>query len=474
MFQYLQRPMATQKAPYRYALEFVETKICGASPEILVDMQKNIVTSRPISGSIRRNGESETLTEHELHELQKLHQSEKEKCELDMLIDLARNDLNRVCTNVSVSNYRQELILEHIIHTQATVTGKLKPGFTQIQSLLSCLNAGTLVGAPKIKAMEIIAELENHPRGYYGGNLVHMKPDGNLTAIILIRTAFLSNDILKIQAGSSVVLEANEQYEFWECGSKLKNILKMINQEKLCFTDCKPPQIVSNNLEENSDKLSNQLNYNKFYAKQEFDENSIQNNSSKYKLLMIDNFDSFTYNLISLFEKCGCNVDVIKNNVKEFDFSAYDGVLLSPGPSHPKQAGYLIKHVKNLIDNKPLFGVCLGFQAIIESLGGSISRMQNPLHGKSRRCYVNKSNVLFHNLPHQFNVARYHSLFADKIPNEVNIVAYDENKIPLALECFSNGRNLCAVQFHPESFLTGEVGIQIINNWLRNIKHESK
>ena len=227
MFQYLCTPMALQKAPYRFALEFMQTKICGASPEILIELHGNKVTSRPISGSIRRNGDSDELTEQEQLELKKLYESEKEKCELDMLIDLARNDLNRVCTNVTVSKYRQALILEHIIHTQATVTGILKSGCNSVQALLSAMNAGTLVGAPKRKSMEIISELEKQPRGYYGGNLVHMKPDGNLTAIILIRTAYFNQNILKVQAGSSVVIEANEQYEYWECGSKLKHLLRI-------------------------------------------------------------------------------------------------------------------------------------------------------------------------------------------------------------------------------------------------------
>lgn len=446
MFQYLKNPIAKQRAPYRFGLNFFHTKVCGASPEILIDVNGDNITMKPISGSIRRTSSNFFLTEEEKEELNKLYLSEKEKCELDMLIDLARNDLNRFCKKVTVSDYRQALILEHIIHTQATVSGKLKSEFNSIDAILSSINAGTLVGVPKRKAMEIISNLEKEPRGYYGGNLVHFKPDGNLVAIILIRTAYLSNGILKFQAGSSVVIEANEQYEFWECGSKLKHLLSLIGQERFCFNEKKPPQIVLNTQFKESTNLNN-----------------------KKKLLMIENFDSFTYNLVSLFENCGCEVDIIRNKVKEFDFSSYDGVILSPGPSRPKDAGYLINHIQYLIGKKPIFGVCLGFQAIVEACGGTISKLQNPVHGKARTCYVENSKVLFQSLPSEFIVARYHSLYAETIPKNIQIVAYDENHIPLALELLDEKTNVCALQFHPESFLTGIMGEKIIKNWLETI-----
>ena len=446
MFEYLKNPIAKQRAPYRFGLSFFNTQICGASPEILIDIHGENVIMKPISGSVRRTSSSISLTIEEQEELNNLYLSEKEKCELDMLIDLARNDLNRFCKHVAVSDYRQALILEHIIHTQATVSGKLKPEFNSIDAVLSSINAGTLVGVPKRKAMEIISNLEKVPRGYYGGNLVHFKPDGNLVAIILIRTAYLNNNILKFQAGSSVVIEANEQYEFWECGSKLKHLLSLIGQDHLCFNEKKPPQVVLNT---NSKKTESVF--------------------KKKKLLMIENFDSFSYNLVSLFETCGCEVDVIRNTIKNFNFSNYDGIILSPGPSHPNEAGYLITHIQKLIGEKPMFGVCLGFQAIIEACGGMVSKLQSPVHGKARSCYVENSKILFKSLPSEFTVARYHSLYAKTIPKCIKIVAYDENKIPLALEMLDQKTNVCAVQFHPESFLTGIIGEKIIKNWLETI-----
>lgn len=445
MFNFLKNPIANQRAPYRFALDFFHTKINGASPEILIDIDNNNVTMKPISGSIRRTSNEIELSQDEKNELEKLYESEKEKCELDMLVDLARNDLNRFCYNVLVSNYREPLILEHIIHTQATVSGKLKTEYSPIEAILSSINAGTLVGVPKRKAMEIIGTLENEPRQYYGGNLIHMQPNGHLVAIILIRTAFLDKNKITFQAGSSIIFEANKEYEYWECGAKLKNLLSLIKQDQHCFNENNPPKIVMN------------------------EKNIIQNHSkTKKKLLMIENFDSFTYNLVSLFETCGATVDIIRNTTKEFDFSKYDGVILSPGPSHPRDAGFLIEHIQNLIDKKPLFGVCLGFQAIIEACGGEVAKLNTPVHGKAKTCFVENSEILFQSLPKEFKVGRYHSLYAKKIPTGIKIVAYDENKTPLALEYITEKSNICAVQFHPESFLTGMIGEKMITNWLES------
>ncbi|WP_397600827.1 chorismate-binding protein [Silvanigrella sp.] len=445
MFNYLKNSIALQRAPYRFALNFFQTDIIGASPEILIDIENENVTMKPISGSIRRASNEYFLSEQELLELEKLYSSEKEKCELDMLVDLARNDLNRFCKNVSVSNYREPLILEHIIHTQSTVTGKLKSDFDCIDAILSSINAGTLVGVPKRKAMEIISNSENEPRKFYGGNLIHIKPDGNIIAIILIRTAFLNQSKITFQAGSSIIFEANKDYEYWECGSKLKNMLSIINQDHYCFNENKSPEVVLN--------LSAKFQKNKLHKK---------------KLLMIENFDSFTYNLVSLFENCGADVDIIRNTTKDFDFSKYDGIILSPGPSHPKEAGYLIEHIQNLIELKPIFGVCLGFQAIIEACGGKVSKLKNPVHGKARTCYVENSKILFQSLPNEFEVGRYHSLYAENIPKKINIVAYDELQTPMALEYLNKKSNVCAVQFHPESFLTGAIGEKMIKNWMES------
>lgn len=446
LFEYLKFPLLTQKANYRFALEFPNNKICGASPEILLEVENNRATMRPISGSVRRMTNTAILNAEEIKELNLLLSSEKEKCELDMLIDLARNDLNKFSTQVEVSRYRETLILEHIIHTQATVTGILKTEFKAIDATLLSLNAGTLVGVPKRKAMEIIYTQEQDKRSFYGGNLLHFKPNGNLSAIILIRSAFFNADKVTFQAGSSIVLEADPQYEYWECGAKLKNLISLIQKDILCFNDHKKPDIVIN-------------------------KKSIIKNGQKRnkKLLMIENFDSFSHNLISLFEKCGATVEIVKNNIANIDYASYDAIVLSPGPSHPKNAGYLIEHIKKLKDKKPIFGVCLGFQAIIEAFGSEVAKLDEPIHGKAKTCYVKNSKILFQSLPNHFLVGRYHSLFAYKVPENVNIVGYDEINTPLALELINKNNNICAVQFHPESFLTGQIGEKIITNWMESL-----
>ncbi|WGL59607.1 chorismate-binding protein [Pigmentibacter sp. JX0631] len=446
IFNYLKYPILTQQANYRFAIEFQETKICGASPEILLDISGNLATMRPISGSARRTSNSKELTKEDIIELNVLMSSEKEKSELDMLIDLARNDLNKFCTQVEVSKYREPLILEHIIHTQASVTGILNGNINSIFAVLNCINAGTLVGVPKRKAMEIIFDIEEEKRNFYGGNLIHIQPNRSLKTIILIRSAFIHNEHITFQAGSSIILEADPQYEFWECGSKLKNLVSLIKKDNLCFNLNEKPKIVLNNNNIIQDKIEKNNHY-----------------------LMIENFDSFSNNLVALFEKCGVKVDIISNNVESIDFSKYAGIILSPGPSHPKEAGFLIQHIKYLINKKPIFGVCLGFQAIVEAFGGEVKKLPNPVHGKAKKCLISNSEILFKNLPTNFLVGRYHSLYGNKIPEEIKIVAVDELNTPMALEVTDLENNICAVQFHPESFLTGYIGETIIKNWIESI-----
>lgn len=446
IFNYLKYPILTQQANYRFALEFRETKICGASPEILIDISENLATMRPISGSIRRITNSKELTQEDKNELNLLMNSEKEKSELDMLIDLARNDLNKFCKHVEVSKYREPLILEHIIHTQATVTGILNNNINSIYAMLHCINAGTLVGVPKRKSMEIIYNIEKEKRNFYGGNLIHIQPNRSLKTIILIRTAFIQENHITFQAGSSITLEADPEYEFWECGSKLKNLVSLIKNDDLCFNLNEKPNIVINN------------------------KNIIPNNFEKNNnYLMIENFDSFSNNLLALFEKCGAKVDIVKNNIRKIDFDKYAGVILSPGPSHPRDAGFLIQHIQSLINKKPIFGVCLGFQAIIEAFGGEVKKLQKPVHGKAKQCLTKKSEILFKNLPTNFLVGRYHSLYGNKIPDQIKIVAVDELNTPMALEITNLEKNICAVQFHPESFLTGQIGETIVKNWMDSI-----
>ncbi|WNW00640.1 aminodeoxychorismate/anthranilate synthase component II [Tenacibaculum sp. HL-MS23] len=190
------------------------------------------------------------------------------------------------------------------------------------------------------------------------------------------------------------------------------------------------------------------------------------------KILILDNYDSFTYNLVHMVEDITGNLpDVYRNDeisVEEID--RYDAIILSPGPGIPDEAGILKEVIKQYAGKKPIFGVCLGLQAITEVFGGSIENMGEVFHGVATEMeVVNKEAVIFKGIAQKFQAARYHSWIAsnENFPSEINITAVDEDGGIQAIE--HSVFNMSAVQFHPESILT-EVGEQIVRNFLENIK----
>ena len=456
MREFLARTMDQRRAPYRFVLDFPLTCLVGASPELLVRVDGREVTTRPISGSMRREGGGANLTDAERATFEELLRSEKEKSELDMLVDLARHDLHRVCDGVRVERYRDAFVLETVVHTEATVRGTLKKGCDGLDALLSCLNAGTLVGAPKKKAMEILARLEGGPRRAYGGTLVHVLPGGDVRATILIRTAFLDEGRLVLQAGATVLLDSDADYEFWECGAKARSLLEEIGHGGLCFGAGEPPSIVSGR-----DVAA---------PRDAFLDPFPAGEAEDLRLLLVDNEDSFTFNLAALFRGLGCRLDVVRNSTRVEDLDAYDGIVLSPGPSSPAEAGFLLDYVRRCGGNRPVFGVCLGMQAMALGLGGELARMEWPLHGKRRPVLLAGRSRYFEGIPDGFMAARYHSLHVTRVPDPLVVTARDENGVVLAVEGPAVWPPFVGVQFHPESFLTGEPGIRLARNWLEALR----
>ncbi len=189
------------------------------------------------------------------------------------------------------------------------------------------------------------------------------------------------------------------------------------------------------------------------------------------KILIIDNYDSFTYNLVHLLEETGeVELDVVRNrNIPKNAASEYDGVLLSPGPGIPKEAGDLLDFLANNIGKISIFGVCLGHQAIAESLGANLQNTEKVYHGVSAHVQnlKNQSGIL-KNLGHQFEAGRYHSWVVDKksLPADLKVTAEIEDGTIMAVE--HKTLPLYGVQFHPESILTPD-GKTILINWLNSI-----
>jgi anthranilate synthase component 1 len=222
----------TNPSPYMYLLqipnEFGETafSIVGSSPEALVTVQDGRATTHPIAGTRWRGAseEDDQLLEKELLS------DEKERAEHLMLVDLGRNDLGRVCVpgTVRVEDYSHIERYSHVMHLVSTVNGMLADGRTALDAVTACFPAGTLSGAPKVRAMELIEEVEITRRGLYGGVVGYLDFAGNADFAIAIRTALMRDGTAYVQAGGGVVADSNGPYEYTEAANKAKAVLAAI------------------------------------------------------------------------------------------------------------------------------------------------------------------------------------------------------------------------------------------------------
>ncbi|MXW47563.1 MAG: anthranilate synthase component I, partial [Gammaproteobacteria bacterium] len=213
-------------SPYMYFLDFGTYCIVGASPEILVRSEDGVITVRPLAGT-RPRGE----TEEEDQRLEvELLADEKERAEHIMLVDLGRNDIGRVSKlgTVRVNDIMQIERYSHVMHIVSNVTGELLEGKDAIDVLRATLPAGTVSGAPKIRAMEIIDELEPHERGIYSGAVGYIGWNGNLDTAIAIRTAVLIGDQVYVQAGAGLVADSVPNTEWQESMAKARAILRAV------------------------------------------------------------------------------------------------------------------------------------------------------------------------------------------------------------------------------------------------------
>lgn len=188
------------------------------------------------------------------------------------------------------------------------------------------------------------------------------------------------------------------------------------------------------------------------------------------RILVFDNYDSFTYNLVQIIEQItGEKVDVFRNDqIPLEDINKYDKIILSPGPGIPEEAGILLDVIKKYAPTKSILGVCLGQQAIAEAFGGNLINLSAIFHGVATNSKTVKENTkLFNNLPQNLEVGRYHSwaVNTENFPEELEITAVDDDGMIMALQ--HKTYDVHAVQFHPESILTPN-GRQILENFLQN------
>ena len=213
-------------SPYMYFLDFGDFEIAGASPEPLVKVTGDRVETRPIAGTYPRSGDDQ---EDRLR-AERLLQDPKERAEHVMLVDLGRNDLGRVSEygSVKVDELMVVETYSHLLHIVSQVSGKLRDGVGPMDVLRSALPAGTLSGAPKVRAMEIIDELEPHKRGSYGGAIGYYSYTGDLDTAIHIRTVVVKDGMVHVQAGGGTVADAKPTYEYNESVTKAKAVFRAV------------------------------------------------------------------------------------------------------------------------------------------------------------------------------------------------------------------------------------------------------
>jgi|DewCreStandDraft_2_1066082.scaffolds.fasta_scaffold00026_28 anthranilate synthase component 1 len=225
-------------SPYMFYLDLGGFQLVGASPELLVQVENRIVRTRPLAGT-RRRGRTE---EEDAALRAELLADEKERAEHIMLVDLGRNDLGRVCKpgTVKVTRLMDVEKYSHVMHIVSEVEGVLRDELTAADALRATFPAGTLSGAPKIRAMEIIAEVEPTRRGPYGGAVGYFSYSGNLDTAITIRTMLVKDGIAYVQAGAGIVADSEPEREHQECLNKAAALLRALDKAEELLTESAP------------------------------------------------------------------------------------------------------------------------------------------------------------------------------------------------------------------------------------------
>ncbi len=443
---------AQNPSPYMFFINFGNTDgfFLGASPEmslrVTVNPQNPLekkVQMRPIAGTKPRgiiNGciEPELDSRYELE----LKTDTKELAEHSMLLDLARNDIARI-TVFGTRQVHELFAVEkyaHVQHLVSDVRGILRPDLDALHAYLATMNQGTLTGAPKIMAMNIIRNVEETARGFYGGSVGYVTVTGEMDTAIAIRAIRIKGNIAYVRTGAGIVHDSVPESEFEETKQKSQGCLNAISA------------VIGRSSKKASEK----------------NDRKTQQLQQKLRIIMLDNFDSFTYNLVDEFSMRNCFVTTVRNTItlKEFQRLSLQLrphlILISPGPCAPKDAGNCIDIIRQYYQIIPIFGICLGHQCIVEAFGGSVKRAPQTVHGKSSLIFYQHSPV-FHGLPNPFRAGRYHSLAAATIPDALEIIAATNEKPAIAMAVKHRKFPVVGLQFHPESILT-RCGTKIIDN----------
>ena len=430
-----QRIQKSSPSPYEFILQMGDEQLVGASPEMFVRVEGQLVETCPISGTARRSGDPLRDAES----IRELLNSTKEESELTMCSDVDRNDKSRVCVPGSVKVVGRRLIESYagLFHTVDHVKGTLAPGFDSLDAFLTHMWAVTIIGAPKKAAAQAIEDLEKDARGWYGGAVGMLSLNGDINTGITIRTVHLKDGIARYPAGATLLYDSEPSAEDQECRLKATAFFRALY----------PPAA-------NTDAAA-----------------ASRKVGAGVRLLLVDNDDCFIHTLANYARQTGATVSTYRSNValEVIDSEKPDIVLISPGPARPEDFG-----VPNLVRELakraiPTFGVCLGLQGIVEAFGGVLDVLPYPMHGKGSSV-THRDEGVFHGIPSPFRVGRYHSLYAKRetFPACLEITAESEDGVIMGVR--HRELPIEAVQFHPESILTLErdCGLRLIENMIES------
>ena len=432
-------------SPYSFFINLGEGEyLIGASPEMFVRVNGRRVETCPISGTIKRGDDAIADSEQIL----KLLNSKKDESELTMCSDVDRNDKSRVCEpgSVRVIGRRQIEMYSRLIHTVDHIEGRLRPDMDAFDAFLSHAWAVTVTGAPKLWAMRFIENHEKSPRAWYGGAIGMVHFNGDLNTGLTLRTIRIKDGIAEVRAGATLLYDSDPAEEEAETELKASAMLTAIREAATAQASA---------TESEDAKVGEGVT-----------------------ILLVDHEDSFVHTLANYFRQTGANVVTVRTPVPEevFDRVNPDLVVLSPGPGMPKDFDTKATIEKARKRDLPIFGVCLGLQALAEAYGGELRQLSVPVHGKPSRIRVNKAGTVFAGLPKDVTVGRYHSIFADpvRLPDDFIVTAETEDGVIMGIE--HKREPVAAVQFHPESIMTlgQNAGMRMIENVVAHMPRKAK
>ncbi|WP_419906110.1 anthranilate synthase [Hoeflea sp.] len=435
----------TNPSPYSFFINLGKGEyLIGASPEMFVRVSGRRVETCPISGTIKRGDDAISDSEQIL----KLLNSKKDESELTMCSDVDRNDKSRVCVpgSVRVIGRRQIEMYSRLIHTVDHVEGRLRDGMDAFDAFLSHAWAVTVTGAPKLWAMRFIEEHEKSPRAWYGGAIGMVNFNGDMNTGLTLRTIRVKDGIAEVRAGATLLFDSVPEDEEAETELKASAMLAAIRDAG----------------------QSNEAAQSRSAAKV----------GEGVKILLVDHEDSFVHTLANYFRQTGADVTTMRTPIAEkvFDDLNPDLVVLSPGPGSPKDfdTKATIRNVRKR--EIPLFGVCLGLQAITEAYGGELRTLAIPMHGKPSRIRISDPGIVFSGLGNEVTVGRYHSIFADPatLSRDFTVTAESEDGTIMGIE--HKKEPVAAVQFHPESIMSlgQDAGMRMIENVVAHLVRKQK